>query len=257
MSQSTSNNPNTFPHLLEDNLKQRAKRWIKYYSKVPFERIVLYSYSSAFQRITGRRVPTLYAVVFELSADTKDIPFFIDDKNSPSREEFDLMITKHAVRRIDILEKGYHKGSLGSFLSDIQDLSTVEPLNALLPEDFRNVYKPDSINDNFRDEWTFIPKINNMGVSASVMTEEPHWILFEKDIATPKKLRPNQRHKIECIEMAKKLWAVYPEMTIPEMHENDKIKKACEGKEYTLKTFQRWVTKYNPNKQPGRRPKKS
>ena len=74
--------------------------------------------------------------------------------------------------------------------------------------------------------------------------------------STPEKLRPNQRHRIECRKIAEMLLGLDPKMTIPELHENDKIKKACEGKKYHLETFRKWLKGLNYNNNPGRRRKK-
>jgi len=74
--------------------------------------------------------------------------------------------------------------------------------------------------------------------------------------STPRKLTPCQRHKIACAELAPVLWKENSEMTIPQLQARDEIKKACDGKKYHRKTFQRWVTKFNPNRKSGGRPKK-
>ncbi len=71
--------------------------------------------------------------------------------------------------------------------------------------------------------------------------------------STPRKLTPCQKHKIACAELAKVLWKENPEMTIPELQRRSEIIQACGGKKYHRKTFQRWVTKFNPNREPGRR----
>ena len=73
--------------------------------------------------------------------------------------------------------------------------------------------------------------------------------------ATPRKLTPCQRHKMACAELAKVLWRENPDMTISELQARDEILKACDGKRYHRKTFQRWVTKFNPNREPGGRRK--
>jgi len=77
-----------------------------------------------------------------------------------------------------------------------------------------------------------------------------------KTRSTPRQLTPCQRHKIACGELAAVLWKENPEMTIPQLQARDEIKNACEGKKYHRKTFQRWVTKFNPYREPGTRPKK-
>ena len=72
-----------------------------------------------------------------------------------------------------------------------------------------------------------------------------------------KKLRPNQRHKIECRTIAERIWENEPNVTITDMIWRDEIAKACETKVYKESTLWDWVKDLCPNRSPGRRPKKN
>ena len=71
-----------------------------------------------------------------------------------------------------------------------------------------------------------------------------------------KKLRPVQKCKIDCREMAKELWEKDPTFTISAMFDHAEIKKIRNNK-YMKKTFRNWVKNLCPNRKPGRRPIKS
>ena len=73
---------------------------------------------------------------------------------------------------------------------------------------------------------------------------------------TEKKLRPVQRHKKECREVAKKIWKKDSTITIADMLMKDEITYACEGRIYAEKTIRDWIKDLCPNRSPGRRPKK-
>ena len=70
------------------------------------------------------------------------------------------------------------------------------------------------------------------------------------------KLRPNQRHKIECRKIAAKIWENEPNVTIADMIWRDEIAEACEKKTYNESTLRNWIKDLSPNRSPGRRPKK-
>ena len=75
-------------------------------------------------------------------------------------------------------------------------------------------------------------------------------------VQTPRKLRPNQRHKIACRAEAEKLWKQDPSITIADMIQRDELNEACEGKIYTEKTMREWIKDLCPDRTAGRRPKK-
>jgi hypothetical protein len=70
-----------------------------------------------------------------------------------------------------------------------------------------------------------------------------------------KKLRPNQRHKKRCREIAERLWKVDSEITIADMAFHDEITTAFDGKMYAEKTIRNWIKDLCPDRSPGRRPK--
>jgi hypothetical protein len=69
------------------------------------------------------------------------------------------------------------------------------------------------------------------------------------------KLRPNQRHKIKCRELAELHWQENPETTIADIAFSGDIIAACDGKMYAEKTIRGWIKDLCPNRSPGRRPK--
>jgi hypothetical protein len=78
----------------------------------------------------------------------------------------------------------------------------------------------------------------------------------DKSKSTDKKLRPNQKHKIECRKVAERLWKKDPTTTIADMIMKDEIVNACDGKIYSEKTIRNWINILCPDRSPGRRPKK-
>jgi len=83
--------------------------------------------------------------------------------------------------------------------------------------------------------------------------EEPSTISFTKN-----NLSPNQKRKIECQKIAKKIWNKNPTITIADMINHPDIlpytmKK--NGKYYTEKAIRNWIKKLCPNRSPGRRAK--
>jgi hypothetical protein len=86
----------------------------------------------------------------------------------------------------------------------------------------------------------------------------PSMLIMKKSSNEAKqKLRPNQKHKIECRKVAKKIWDENPSITIADMILSDEISNVCEGKVYAEKTLHNWIKDLCPNRSPGRRPKKS
>lgn len=86
---------------------------------------------------------------------------------------------------------------------------------------------------------------------AAAKAEKP-----SKKSATPRKLRPNQRHKISCRAEAKKLWKEDPSITIADMIRRDELNTVCEGRVYTDKAMREWIKDLCPDRSGGRRPKK-
>lgn len=72
-----------------------------------------------------------------------------------------------------------------------------------------------------------------------------------------KKLRSNQRHKIECRKIAAEIWNKDSSITIEDMVRKDEINLVSAPKIYGKKTLRNWIKDLCPNRTPGRRPKKS
>lgn len=73
----------------------------------------------------------------------------------------------------------------------------------------------------------------------------------------PRKLRPNQRHKIACRGEAEKLWKEDESITIADMIQRDELNVACEGKVYGENAMRDWIKDLCPDRSRGRRPKKA
>jgi len=71
-----------------------------------------------------------------------------------------------------------------------------------------------------------------------------------------KKLLPSQMHREKCREVAEKLWAEDPTLTIVDMTYKDEINALFDGKSYVEKTIRKWIKDLNPDRSPGRRPKR-
>jgi hypothetical protein len=64
-----------------------------------------------------------------------------------------------------------------------------------------------------------------------------------------------QIHRKKCRDVAEKLWAKDPAMTISNMFYNDEINKVFDGKTYADSTIRNWIKDLCPNRRPGRRKK--
>jgi hypothetical protein len=79
------------------------------------------------------------------------------------------------------------------------------------------------------------------------------------NISTAKNLRPSQKAKLECRDIAESIWKDNPDITIADMIRDDGIVQASKKKNgalYTEKTVRDWIKDLCPNRSPGR-PKKS
>ena len=75
-------------------------------------------------------------------------------------------------------------------------------------------------------------------------------------VSSPRKLRPDQIHRIECRKVAKRLWQENPTITIADMILKDEINVLFSGKTYTENTIRNWIKDLCPDRSAGRRPKK-
>ncbi len=87
------------------------------------------------------------------------------------------------------------------------------------------------------------------GLEAKI--DKPH-----KPVSPPRKLRPDQIHRIECRKVAKRLWQENPTITIADMIMRNEINVLFGGKTYTENTIRNWIKDLCPDRSAGRRPKK-
>jgi hypothetical protein len=72
-------------------------------------------------------------------------------------------------------------------------------------------------------------------------------------------LRHDQKCKIKCREVASRIWAKHPEITISDMVDRPEITDIARkpnAKFYERKTIHEWIKDLCPNRAPGRRPVK-
>ena len=86
------------------------------------------------------------------------------------------------------------------------------------------------------------------GLEAKI--DKPH-----KPVSPPRKLRPVQKHKIECRKVAERLWQKNPSKTIADLIMDDDINQIFEGKTYAENTIRNWIKDLCPDRSPGRRKK--
>jgi len=80
-----------------------------------------------------------------------------------------------------------------------------------------------------------------------------------KKFFTVKKLRHDQKARLEARKIAEKIWKKERDLTIEDMITREKIigvTKKKNGKFYSEKTVRNWINELAPNRKPGRRPKK-
>jgi hypothetical protein len=88
--------------------------------------------------------------------------------------------------------------------------------------------------------------------------EEVLTIEKQFDLGKDIKLRPVQKHKKECREIAKSIWKQMPELNIAEMIRRDEItiiRLKKKPKQYSERTIRGWIKNLCPNPKSGRRPK--
>jgi len=144
----------------------------------------------------------------------------------------------------------------GRFLESFRSDTTISFRTFLNKEFADDVYSKGAPQYDFRDEWSFWAKSPNEGLPENI-NDENVWTLFERIPADEKKLRPSQKHKIKCREVAQELWKEDPELTIVDVIGRKEINDACERIVYSDKTIRIWINSLCPNRDPGRRPKKN
>jgi len=99
----------------------------------------------------------------------------------------------------------------------------------------------------------FTGEYPNYFMMEDVLRLEKKYGKLEQVEYSKKKLRPNQRHKIQCRNVAKKIWEKHPTITIANMICKDETIEACDGKLYTEKTIRNWIKDLCPDRSRGRR----
>lgn len=77
----------------------------------------------------------------------------------------------------------------------------------------------------------------------------------KKAVGEEEQLRPDQRHRLACREVAKELWGKDPTITIAKMAYRDEINRLFDGKGYDDRTIRGWIKDLCPDRSPGRRKK--
>ena len=148
-------------------------------------------------------------------------------------------------------KQDFLKSAHDKFLNDWQ-LSLIQyefkkDLNAAYPTSDRNL----------PPIWIFHLKTSGEEPPGGIFQDSSLLIYERKNVSvTAKKLRPNQRHKIECRKIATQIWEKEPKVTIAAMILRDEISNACETTVYAESTLRDWIKDLSPDRSPGRRPGK-
>jgi hypothetical protein len=131
-------------------------------------------------------------------------------------------------------------------------------------EDLKDAYEPplEKDDERFKHEWAWFKEPENAPLNEFVISES-RCILYERKEGKRinevefhgKKLRPSQRHKMECRKVAERLWKENPKMTIADICHHNDINRIFDGKVYAEKTIRNWIKDLCPNRRAGRRPK--
>jgi hypothetical protein len=130
------------------------------------------------------------------------------------------------------------------FQSKIEDIKSDDP-NCIL---WKYFIKP-------REE-KVIKKLCDKMTEAVFKLKDVEKFEGEQVLKPQKKLRPNQKHKIECRKVAGILWKKYPNMTIADIinrNEIIEVSKKNDGNLYTEKTVRNWIKDLCPDRSAGRR----
>jgi hypothetical protein len=157
-----------FPELRIDFLKTIAARWVKKYSDVQFERILLYRYASDF----GPSIPVKYAVVFEIQHYERVYEDLYDDDYDQT--EF---------KRVEGANDPYER-----FIWDTNFRSTMRESPEILYPDFSRAYK-NIAPENCHLEWVFIPQYKGLSLPLQVRVDEGFVVLY------PQKSKKRQHSK--------------------------------------------------------------
>jgi hypothetical protein len=164
-----------FPELRIDFLKTIAARWVKKYSDVQFERILLYRYASDF----GPSIPVKYAVVFEIQHYERVYEDLYDD-------DYDQTEFKRVEGANDPYERFIWDTNFRSTIVDPVD--DKDKPNVLYP-DFSRAYK-NIAPKKWHLEWVFIPQYKGLLLPLQVRVNEGFVVLYP-----PKKQEKRQHSK--------------------------------------------------------------
>jgi len=109
---------------------------------------------------------------------------------------------------------------------------------------------------DFRRDWLFICLPTGNEMPQSIMTEEPHWVLYSGRAfvrRSPKEPTERDIDRDLCRAAATKLWKRNPKLTIVAVIQHPEIRKIV-GKNWSDKNVYKWIRDLCPNRRPGRRP---
>lgn len=245
------NNKLHYPELNLDQLKIYAQEWAEELKGKTLERISLYELNIKTRmrnhfksKADGKRLLPLFALVFEFS-DLNHIRESITiERGNPCN-----------LHSIDLRAGAY--GPIKEYL----DIEFFRDKEYLLDETFKRRVYSQLAPEKYQSEWCLVPKKSGTELPDPPYKYTTSNVLYEKKSIvdhrkSKRKLRPNQKHRIACIKIAKELWGKDRSITIADMAFRDEFIKACDGKTYTENTIRNWIKDECPNRRPGRRPKK-
>jgi hypothetical protein len=165
MSKPHKNNPNDFSEFNLNQLERYARKWVKKYSVIQIERIILYRLDTeaveGLQEWLTREVSiTKYALVFEFSG-CEHINF----KTGKTDLEIKPYNEKCKVALRGIL-----------YADQLASQGTHQLFDDFFP---KTVYdKKNMPTDDYYKNWTTILKRPDEPLPTYILTDEPHWILY-------------------------------------------------------------------------------
>lgn len=155
-------------------LKSYAKRWVKKYPAVGINKISLYRYSSKDQQHyrllkDGERIPTKYALIFEVSRCDEEFEHIKKVANETSNE---------TLKKIGL--GGEEEAACENFINATEFYTTLyRNYRAFIDSSFKDVYK-EKPDKKFLKDWIFIPIKCGEKLNYNVLKNEPHWTLYQK-----------------------------------------------------------------------------
>ncbi len=223
-----ANSPRYFPELRLDPLKRYATRWVKQFPRLDIRTILLYHYfsrhASRFPHIFGGIPSIKYVVILEVAPSNAD--GFLE-----SYEELQAATGHNQVH------DEFH-------------------LRRFIDAAFTEVYHRAPEYDLRRD-WFFIPRRLEEEPPSFIVTEEPHWVLYQrrpKRRADGGEFSERDLDRTQCRAVAEQLWERNPGLTITAVINSAEIRQIVR-KNYIDKTLRNWIKDLCPNRKPGRRPK--